>query len=88
METLEQKIKAIYNRELAIYSVIFLGGVDNEEKKLDAFFKKVSPTGDTRFLSRRDRFFSYCKERDVWYGSKNAYGYIPFIPLKDLIETK
>lgn len=60
---------SIYNRELSIYANIRF---DSQQKeKLDKIMDIIAPNSRKECLSNKDIIFSYCKERNVWYGSKS-----------------
>lgn len=81
--TREVVIQLIRHRKLSIRVMIF-GGCN--EDKLDIILKEVSLTGETRHLTRRDKYFTYCKERDVWYGNPTTW--LPYIKLENLTNAK
>jgi hypothetical protein len=78
----QNKIEQIRNRKLAIHAEIRFA--PEIQKQLDGIMKEVSKDGDTQFLSKRDRFFSYCNERNVWYGSEHNT-WLPYCSINELV---
>lgn len=76
-------LNKIRERKLAIRADIRFDR--EEEERLDRVFEIIAPTGDSKFLTRRDIFFSYDKERDVWCGSTTTT--LPTESLKTVYET-
>ena len=74
--------KKVRERKACIYGTIFLQ--DGNKNLLDAIFREVSKTGDTSYISRRDCFFSYDIERDVFYSSQRGWGGMDNIFLTDI----
>lgn len=66
----QQIFDLIYRRQLCIHAEIRFN--PQTKDNLSNIMKEISPTSCTRFLMSRDRFFSYCNERDVWYGSETT----------------
>jgi hypothetical protein len=78
----KNKIDKIKHRELAIYAEIRFE--PENQKRLEEIMKQVSQDGDTDFLYKRHRFFSYCIQRNAWYGSENDT-WLPYCYLDELI---
>lgn len=70
MITPEQK-QDIYNRKLKIYANIRFDSLLRDQ--LNELMNEIATSGDKTFLSRRDKFFSYCNQRNVWYGSETGF---------------
>lgn len=66
-------------RKLKIYANIRFDSLLREQ--LNQLMNEIAPTGDKRWLSTRDKFFSYCNQRNVWYGSEKGFDQ-PYVKLE------
>ncbi len=74
-------IEQIRNRELHIQAdIMFLPRAKNQ---LKIIMSMIAPTGVISYLSQRDVRFSYCNERNVWYGSETL-DISPLITMEEL----
>jgi len=80
----EKPFNDVFEMRLMIHASTYLN--NEQHAKLKLMIETIAPNGETRFLSRRDTFFFYDKEREMWYGSYK--GWLPFITVDELVKYK
>jgi hypothetical protein len=77
MKTILENIK---NRKLCIYACVRFN--TDLHRKLNEVMDIISPDADKSSLMKNDLYYSYCKERNVWYGEEKPTN-IPHITIQE-----
>jgi len=78
----EVQIEKIHNRELCIFASVFLDS--KAQQKLFEVLDKIVPGGRKEYLKTRDRWYQYCNQRNVWYGTQ-WFPDMPYIQMNELL---
>lgn len=66
----------IKEKKVAIYAEIRFD--EKQYIQLEDLMHKISVTGSTDCLTSKDRFFTFDKDRNVWYGNSDNSGKLPY----------
>lgn len=75
----KEQLNQIKDGELSIHAEIRFD--DEKMDQLSNVFSLITKSKSaTTYLHRRDRFFKYDKERDIWHGSESVYN-LPYLSI-------